>query len=157
MLHSWLTLGFRAFLDISMEKFGQNWHGMLNLWHLDMELFLTFSWKKLDKNDNGCFIPDIWVSSFFGRFHGKNRHGMLISWHLGIELFLNIFMEKSIQKWHRMLYSWYLGIELSWIYIIFRSTSSHICKSTSSRICRSLLSLTGCLPFSLLFFCYSHL
>ena len=64
-----------------------------------------------------------------------------------------------------MLNSWHLGIELFWIYIICRSTSSHICKSTSSHICRStslhvcrsLLSLTVCLPLALLSFCLSHL
>ena len=34
--------------------------------------FWTFSWKNPDKNDIGGLIHDIWVSSFFGHFHGKN-------------------------------------------------------------------------------------
>ena len=113
---SFMTFGYRVFFDISMEKSRYKWHRMLNLWHLGIELFLTFSWKNpekwhrrhnlchlgielfltfswknLDKNDIGRWIHDIWVSSFFWRFMERpiqNWHWMLNLWHLGIELFL---------------------------------------------------------------------
>ena len=45
---------------------------MLNLWHLGIELFLTFSWKNRDKNDIRGLMHDIWVSSFF--WHSGLHH-----------------------------------------------------------------------------------
>ena len=69
-----VTFGYRAFLDVVMEKCRKNDIGCLihDIWL--SSLFWTFSWKNQQKNDVRCLILDIWASSLFCTCAWKDRY-----------------------------------------------------------------------------------
>ena len=61
---SFMTFGYRACLDVFMEKYIKvTWDA--NFVTFGYPAFFHIFMENPDKNDIGCLILDIWVSSFF--------------------------------------------------------------------------------------------
>ena len=89
-----------SFLLAFAWKIHIKWCRRLNPWHFVIELFLIFFMENPYKDDIGCLIYDIWVSSLFWHFNGKNPDkndiGCLIR-EIWVSSFFDIFMENPDQ------------------------------------------------------------